>query len=70
MQETTAVEVGWWSEIDEEIIACLGEGLRSTSELGQRLGLSDAALTSVLLLLAAEGRVRVDSVALVDTTPG
>jgi DNA-binding HxlR family transcriptional regulator len=56
----------WWSEIDDEVLDCLREGRKSTREIGRRLGMSSAALSSVLLMLAAEGRVRVNSVELVE----
>jgi DNA-binding IclR family transcriptional regulator len=65
VQDTRSDDDGWWSEIDHDILACLREGPKSTSELGKRLGLSAAALSSLLLMLAAEGRVRVDRVKLV-----
>ena len=65
MHDAGPEDGGWWSEIDHDILACLSDGPKSTSELGKRLGLSAAALSSLLLMLAAEGRVRVDRVKLV-----
>lgn len=65
MHDAGTEDGGWWSEIDHDILACLREGPKSTSELGKRLGLSAAALSSLLLMLAAEGRVRVERVKLV-----
>jgi DNA-binding IclR family transcriptional regulator len=65
VQEARPDDGDWWSEIDHDILACLREGPKSTSELGKRLGLSASALNSLLLMLAAEGRVRVDRVKLV-----
>ena len=62
MQDAMTDDGGWWSEIDDDVLACLRDGPMSTTELGQRLRLSSAALSSVLLMLAAEGRVRVDTV--------
>jgi len=64
MRDATSSDAGWWSELDGEVLACLADGRKSVSELGRRLGLSSAALTSLLLMLAAEGRVRVSSVEL------
>ena len=50
----------WWSEIDDAVLACLGEtGEMSPDEIGRRLGMSDAAAISVLGMLAQEGRVRI-----------
>jgi pimeloyl-ACP methyl ester carboxylesterase len=62
VHDSAADDGGWWSEIDDDVLACLRDGPKSTTELGERLRLSPAALNSVLLMLAAEGRVRVDSV--------
>ena len=48
----------WWS-IDDEILACLSVQPRLTPEdIGGKLGLTVEATTSLLALLAAEGRVR------------
>lgn len=69
MQDAMTDDGGWWSEIDEDVLACLRDGPKSTTELGQRLRLSPAALSSVLLMLAAEGRVRVDAVNLATARP-
>ncbi|HEU5319546.1 MAG TPA: hypothetical protein VFX28_02000, partial [Methylomirabilota bacterium] len=44
----------------------LCEGPQSTADLGRRLGLSPGATTSLVLMLAAEGKVRVASVELAD----
>jgi hypothetical protein len=55
---------GWWTEMDHDVLACLRDGPKSPSEMGKRLGLSAAAMNSLLLMLAAEGRVRVDRVKL------
>ena len=53
-------------EIDEQMIGCLREGPKSTKELARHLGLSPAGITSLLLMLAAEGKVRVASVELAE----
>ena len=56
----------WWTEIDDDIVACLKEnGATAPAELGRRLGLSEGAATSLLSLLAGEGRVRICLVELV-----
>jgi DNA-binding IclR family transcriptional regulator len=63
----TTADRGWWSELDDQILSCLREGPISTRELARRLNLSPAGATSVLLMLAAEGKIRVTSVELAET---
>ena len=65
----TTVEQGWWSELDDEVLACLRDGPQSTHDLAHRLNLSPAGATSVLLMLAAEGKIRVTGVELVQRAP-
>ena len=68
---TTTVEQGWWSELDDEVLACLRDGPQSMHQLAHRLNLSPAGATSVLLMLAAEGKIRVTAVELAgDVRPG
>ena len=62
---TTTVEQGWWTELDDQVLACLRDGPQSTCERAARLKLSQAGTTSLLLMLAAEGKVRVSAVELV-----
>ena len=62
----TAVEQEWWSELDSEVLACLRDGPQSPRELARRLNLSPGGATSVLLMLAAEGKVRVTAVELAE----
>ena len=59
MDDATTMEVGWWGELDEELIACLRGGPQSTQELAWKLGMSPTAVTSLLFMLAAEGKVRI-----------
>jgi len=66
VRDGTATDVEWWSEIDEQLIGCLREGPKSPKELGRRLGLTPGGITSLLLMLAAEGKVRVASVELAE----
>ena len=63
----TTAENGWWSELDDQVLTCLREGPTSTRDLARRLNLSPAGATSVLLMLAAEGKIRVTSVELAET---
>lgn len=53
----------WWSELDGEIVRCLAEGPMDPAEIGRRLGVSEAAVTSLVPDLAREHRVRICLVA-------
>jgi len=64
---TTTVEQTWWSELDDQVLACLRDGPHSMRDLADRLNLSPAGATSLLLMLAAEGKVRVTGVELAET---
>ena len=57
---------GSWPEIDGEILDCLREGPKSPRDLGRALGVSPAGITSLLLMLASEGKIRVTRVELTD----
>ena len=49
-----------WDGLDAEILACLDAGMPLTpGEIGQRLGLSEAAASSCLSMLASEGKVKI-----------
>jgi DNA-binding IclR family transcriptional regulator len=58
---------GSWPEIDGEILDSLRSGPKSPRDLGRELGLSTAGVTSLLLMLASEGKVRVTRVELTST---
>jgi hypothetical protein len=49
----------WWSELDDEVRRCLGEGALAPAEIARRLGVSEDAATSLVTLLAREGKVRI-----------
>jgi len=54
----------WW-EVDREILECLaGHGAMTLAEISRQLGLSEGEATSLLAMLAREGRVRICQVAL------
>jgi DNA-binding Lrp family transcriptional regulator len=56
---------GWWNEIDDEIRHCLERnGAMTPAEIGRQLHLSESAVTSVVSMLAQEGRVRIERVEL------
>jgi DNA-binding Lrp family transcriptional regulator len=63
----TTSENEWWGELDHQILACLRDGPTSTHDLARRLNLSPGGATSVLLMLAAEGKIRVTGVELAET---
>lgn len=46
-----------WSEIDGEILSCLaGYGSMAPAEIGRKLGISEGAVTSLLSILATQGK--------------
>lgn len=54
----------WW-EVDREILECLAShGAMSVVEMASRLHLSEGEATSLLAMLAREGRVRICQVML------
>jgi predicted ArsR family transcriptional regulator len=54
----------WWGELDEAVLEYVaGRGSVDVEELAADLGLSERAATSLIGLLAQEGRVRIRSVA-------
>lgn len=55
----------WWNEIDHEIRQCLERhGTMSPAEIGRQLRMTEGAVSSLLSLLAREGKVRITSVEL------
>jgi predicted ArsR family transcriptional regulator len=56
---------GWWTEIDDQVRACLERhGALAPAEIARQLGLSEGAVTSVLTMLAQEGKLRISRVEL------
>ena len=56
---------GWWTEIDDQVRVCLERhGALAPAEIARLLGLSEGAVTSVLSLLAQEGKLRIARVEL------
>jgi hypothetical protein len=56
----------WWSEIDCDVLRTLeGGGAVAPADVGQRLGLSEDAATSLLCALASQGKIRIRLVELV-----
>jgi DNA-binding Lrp family transcriptional regulator len=57
-------DAGWW-EIDREILECLaGHSAMSVAEIAGQLHLSEGEATSLLAMLAREGKVRICQVML------
>jgi hypothetical protein len=56
---------GWWEALEEDVIDCLRRhGPLSPAQLAGVLGFSEATATSLILMLAAERRVRIGRVEL------
>lgn len=50
----------WWDDLDDAVLACLAaKGAMAPHDLGHHLGLSESATSSLVCLLALEGRVRI-----------
>jgi DNA-binding Lrp family transcriptional regulator len=50
----------WWTELESEILNCLEHvGTVTPAEIGRRLGIPEAATTSLLSLLVRDGKVRI-----------
>jgi biotin operon repressor len=48
----------WW-DIDAEVLSALAGGAKSPEELSATLGMSEHAATSLVAMLAQQGRVRI-----------
>ena len=61
----------WWREIDDAVLRCLVEhGESSPEEIGRRLGMSTAAVVSVLGMLAQQRRVRISRAEVAESVAG
>ena len=61
----------WWADTDRAILQCLRErGAMSPVELARRLGISPGESTTLVCLLAAQGKVKVRLVELEEEEPG
>ncbi len=59
--------IKWWSEIEHEIVECLGSGGPiSPGELGRRVGISKGEAIAFLCMLAREKKVSIRLVGLHD----
>ncbi len=58
----------WWTDLDQTVIRCLaGNGAMTPEEIGREMGMSEAAVSSLVSGLAREGKVRIR---LVELAPG
>lgn len=65
IQGAQGPDPGSWWEVDREILECLAShGAMTPAELSRRLGLSEGEATSLVAMLAREGRVRICQVSL------
>jgi DNA-binding IclR family transcriptional regulator len=57
----------FWSEIDTDVLRCLGErpGGMTPAQIGEQLRLSESAVCSIIGMLAEAGKVRICSVEMV-----
>jgi DNA-binding IclR family transcriptional regulator len=56
--------VDLWAEIDQAVLECLSAGDAEPRQIAERLGMSEAAASSILTMLATEGKVRICRVSL------
>lgn len=52
----------WWDELDTGILEALADGSKTPRELSDKLGISEASVTSLISMLAVQGRVRISRV--------
>jgi DNA-binding Lrp family transcriptional regulator len=53
----------WWSDLERDVIECLKPvGATPLDELSRRLNLSEDAATSIVAMLAREGKLRISAV--------
>lgn len=57
-------ELNFWTDLDDELLHYLGErdGAVTPAELGARLNMSEAAVCTIVAMLAESGKVRIRSV--------
>jgi hypothetical protein len=57
-------EPNFWTDLDDELLRYLGErtGAVTPAELGAHLGMSEAAVCTIIAMLAETGQVRIRSV--------
>jgi DNA-binding CsgD family transcriptional regulator len=63
MEQDTRTQ--WWDDLDTSILAALADGGKSPRELSDTLGISESSVTSLLSMLAVQGRVRISRVEMI-----
>jgi hypothetical protein len=63
-KSSPCVSVDFWGELDTDVLRCLSErpGPTTPAQIGGQLGMSEAALSSILGMLAEAGKVRIVAV--------
>lgn len=60
----------WWSDLERDVLDCLEPaGVTPPEELSRRLNLSEAAATSLVAMLARDGKLRISAVEPADQRP-
>jgi DNA-binding Lrp family transcriptional regulator len=50
----------WWAGVEQDFLACLeGDGSTSIATIARRLAISEDAASSLVAILAREGKVRI-----------
>lgn len=49
----------WWADLDHEVLECLTTRPMTPAEIGDKVGLSEGSVTSMLAMLAQEGRIQI-----------
>jgi len=53
----------WWADVERDFLACLnGDGTTSVTTIARRLKISEQAASSLVAILAREGKVRISAV--------
>jgi hypothetical protein len=50
----------WWKDVEDDVLRCFdGRGALPPAEIAARLGVSEASATSLLAIMAQEGKVTI-----------
>jgi len=53
----------WWADVEREFLACLDDdGTTSVKTIARKLKISEEAASSLIAILAREGKVRISAV--------
>jgi hypothetical protein len=68
VSEPVAGSGAWWDDVDTAVLDCLAGGASMTpAAIGQRLGMSEDGVMSVIAMLAQEGKLRISLVTSADS---